>query len=89
MEIPFIDAPEGACVHTVTHKATLIPAADWKLRRPFMLMIDDKYWTEIKKDWLQGCRVAGPSCNVQVDSIDKAIRALDDILSKLLPVLPK
>jgi len=85
LEIPFIDAPEGACVHTTTHKASLVSAQKWKDRRKLMLMIDAKYWTEIKKDWLKACRVAGPNCNVQVDSVDKAVKALDDILRKAFP----
>lgn len=87
-EIPFIDGPEGACTHTVTHKSTLVNAQDWKLRRPFMLMIDARYWTEIKKDWLKACRIAGPDCNVQVESIDRVIQLLDSAAKKLLPKLP-
>lgn len=50
-----------------------------------MLMLNVKYWTEIKKDWLKACRVAGPQCNVVVDSIDKVIQALDEILKRVLP----
>jgi len=51
-----------------------------------MLMIDAKSWTEIKKDWLQACRVAGPDCNLQVDSVDKVIRAIDEMAKKLIPL---
>ena len=50
-----------------------------------MLMIDAKSWTEIKKDWLKACRIAGPNCNAQVDSVDAVIQALDKILGGLKP----
>lgn len=86
LEIPFLDAQEGACVHTVNHKASLVSAKDWAERRKTMLMIDAKYWTEIKIDWLAACRFAGPECNVYVESVDSAIQALDKILKKAFPI---
>lgn len=86
-EIPFVDGQEGACVWTVTQKTELIGAEEWKKMRPVMLMIDAKSWTEIKKDWLKGCRLAGPDCNVQVQSVDDVIQALDKILKTVFPIL--
>lgn len=83
-EIPFLDGPEGACVWTVTHKTELVNAADWKKDRPTMIMIDAKSWTNIKKDWLKACRLAGPQCNVAVSSVDDVIRRLDSIAQTVL-----
>lgn len=85
LEIPFEDAPEGVGIDVVTHETKLVAAEEWKKQRPYMLMIPVKYWTDIKLGWLQACRFAGPDCNVQVDSIDKAIRALDDVLKRFIP----
>jgi hypothetical protein len=83
-EIPFIDGPEGACVWTVSRKTELIGSKEWVEKRPKMLMIDAQSWTEIKKDWLKACRMAGPDCNVSVDSVDKTIKALDSIAGAVL-----
>lgn len=83
-EIPFVDGPEGACVWTVSQKTELVNAADWQKQRPFMLMIDAESWTDIKKDWLKACRLAGPDCNVAVDSVDKVVKALDQIAGAIL-----
>lgn len=83
-EIPFVDGPEGACVWTVSQQTELINASEWRKQRPTMLMIDPKSWTDIKKDWLKSCRIAGPNCNVQVDSVDKIIKKLDAITSQVL-----
>lgn len=83
-EIPFIDGPEGACVWTVTRKQELIGAKEWAEKRPKMLMIDAQSWTEIKKDWLKACRMAGPDCNVAVDSVDSVIKALDKVAGTVL-----
>lgn len=80
MEIPFVDGQEGACMTTVTRKQELIPAPLWKEQRKAMLMIDAKSWTDIKLDWLKACRIAGPDCNVQVQSVDSVIQALDRAL---------
>lgn len=82
-EIPFIDAPEGACQWTVTRKQELIGAEEWKKMRPKMLMIDATSWTEIKKDWLKGCRMAGPDCNVQVESVDSVIKKIDAMANQI------
>ena len=76
-EIPFVDGPEGACMWTVSQKQELIGAKEWAEKRPKMLMIDAQSWTEIKKDWLKACRRAGAKCDVQVNSIDDLIKALD------------
>lgn len=84
-EIPFIDAPEGACQWTVSRKQELIPSEKWKEMRPKMLMIDATSWTEIKKDWLKGCRMAGPDCNVQVESVDKVIKQIDALAGAMKP----
>lgn len=86
IEIPFPDAPEGACTNTVTHKAYLVSAEKWKEQRPHMIMIHAKGWTKIKLDWLRACRQMlqdGQKCNVAVDSIDKAITQLNAIASTL------
>jgi len=85
LEIPFRDGPEGACANTVTHEKKLIGAEKWKSMRPFMIMIDADSWTEIKKDWLTACRMAGPDCNVAVNSVDKVVRDLDELAKKLIP----
>ena len=83
-EIPFLDGPEGACVWTVSQKTELVAADEWAKERYTMLMIDAKSWTEIKKDWLKACRIAGPNCNVAVDSVDRVIKALDKISETLI-----
>lgn len=85
IEIPFLDGPEGACVHTVNQKGSLVSADDWKERRKKMLMIDAAYWTDIKKDWLAACRMAPPECNVMVESVDSVVRNLDSLARKLIP----
>lgn len=85
LEIPFADCPEGAGIDVVTHETHLVSCEEWKKQRPYMLMIPAKYWTDIKIDWLKACRFAGPECNVQVDSVDKAVRALDEILKRVMP----
>ena len=86
LEIPFKDGPEGACVWSQSHKTELVNKDAWKAQRPTMLMIDAKSWTEIKKDWLRACRVAGPDCNLQVDSVDRVIRAIDELAKKFIPL---
>lgn len=86
LQIPFEDAPEGAGIDVVTHKTKLVPADEWRKMVPTMLMIPAKYWTDIKIGWLKACRLAGPDCNVQVESIDKAVRALDELLKKIIPL---
>lgn len=83
VEIPFVDGAEGACTNTVTHKSYLVPADKWKEMRPKMIMIRSSDWTKIKVDWLKACRIAGPDCPVMVDSVDKVIRQLDQLASKV------
>jgi hypothetical protein len=85
-EIPFLDGPEGSCVWTVSQKAEWVNAVEWQKQRALMIMIDAKSWTEIKKDWLEACRFADDSCNVKVDSIDRVIRSLDDMVKRVIPV---
>lgn len=82
-EIPFVDAPEGACIWTVTHKQELIGATEWANMRPYMLMLDDGGWKDIKTEWLQACQMAD-SCNITVDSVDTLIQNLDAIASTIL-----
>lgn len=87
VEIPFLDAPEGACTNTVTHKAYIVDAPTWAKMRPTMIMLRASDWTKIKKDWLKGCRMLirdGDKCNVAVDSIDKAIKQLDQIIGTVI-----
>jgi hypothetical protein len=48
-------------------------------------MIDATSWTQIKKDWLRGCRMVemdGGECSLKVDSVDGAIKSLDEALKK-------
>ncbi len=84
MEIPFVDAPEGACIETVTHKESLIGAAEWAKRKPFMLSIGPEFWAKIKTNWLEACRMAGPDCTTQVDSIAGLIEKLDKIAGAVI-----
>lgn len=83
VEIPFVDGAEGACTNTVTHKPYIVPNAQWVKERPTMIMIRSRDWTKIKIDWLKACRIAGPDCNVAVDSVDRAIKALDSIAGQV------
>lgn len=82
-EIPFADGPEGVCYETVTRKQELFTNDEWAKRRPYMLMIHVDSWTEIKKDWLAACRVAGPKCNVTLNSVDKIIMDIDKVLKTI------
>lgn len=68
----------------MSRKQELIDAKEWATKRPKMLMIDAQSWTEIKKDWLKACRMAGPDCNVAVDSVDSVVKALDKIAGAVL-----
>lgn len=86
VEIPFVDGAEGACTNTITHKSYLVPANQWAKERPKMIMIRAKDWTKIKIDWLKACRLAGPQCNVAVDSVDSVIKALDKIAGQVIPI---
>lgn len=84
VEIPFTDAPEGACVNTTTYKVRLIDAKTWAIRRRTMVMVDSKDWSKIKLEWKKACRVAGEQCNVQLDSVDRMLKGLDNILETVL-----
>ena len=87
VEIPFIDAPEGACTNTVNHKAYLVGAEEWKKMRPTMIMLRAEDWSKIKLDWLKACRMMindGDKCNVAVSSVDTAVKQLDSIVKTVL-----
>lgn len=87
MEIPFIDAPEGACTNTVTHQARLVNSETWVAQRPYMLMIHAEQWTIIKKDWMKGCRLIkrdGGKCNIALKSIDSAIMTLNSLVETVI-----
>lgn len=84
VEIPFVDAPEGACVNTTTHKVRLIDSKTWAMRRRTMVMVDSKDWSKIKLEWKKACRVAGEQCNIQLESVDRMIQGLDNVLEMLL-----
>lgn len=84
VEIPFVDAPEGACVNTITQNVRLIDAKTWALRRRTMVMVDSKDWSKIKLEWKKACRVAGEQCNIQLESVDRMIQGLDNVLEVLL-----
>ncbi len=79
-----MDAPEGACIWTVTHKEELIPAQEWAAMRPYMLSLDENGWGDVKQSWIKMCRLAGPDCNIHVQSVDALVRAIDDIAGKIL-----
>lgn len=83
-EIPFLDAPEGACIWSKTHREQLIPAKEWAALRPYHLVIDPEGWRDIKTQWIQLCQMQGPDCEIQVDSIDSLIRKLDDLAKVIL-----
>ncbi len=83
-EIPFIDAPEGACIWSTSHKEELVGASEWAKLRPYQLILDADGWRDIKTNWLQACRAAGPDCKVQVDSIDSLIKRIDSVTGAVL-----
>lgn len=90
VEIPFIDATEGACTNTVNHKAYLVSAEEWKKMRPTMIMLRAEDWSKIKLDWLKACRMMindGNKCNVAVSSVDSAVKQLDAIVKNVLEVV--
>lgn len=84
MEIPFVDGPEGACNTTISRKAELINATEWKKQRPRMLMIDIESWASIKQDWRKACRIAGEQCNITLQRTDEMIQQLDKILKTIM-----
>lgn len=87
-EIPFVDKPEGVFVHTIKPIEGTIAADDWAKLRPFLLCVDDEGWAAIKLNWLKACRMMGKKCNIEVDSIDKLIQALDKIARSILEPVP-
>lgn len=83
IEIPFVDAAEGACTNTVTHKAYLVNAKDWAKQRPTMIMLRAKDWSKIRTEWLKAC-VGNEDCNVYVYTVDRAVKDLDQILKTVV-----
>lgn len=83
-EIPFQDGAEAAFIETVSHEKGIIPNHQWEAQRPYMLMIHIDDWSEIKKSWYSACRIAGPKCNVAVDSIDGIVRQLDGLARQVM-----
>lgn len=83
-EIPFLDAPEAAFIETLSHKEGLLGPDAWEAKRPFTLCVDDAGWAQIKLHWLKACAIAGPDCNVMVDSVDQLVRQLDQLAKQVL-----
>jgi hypothetical protein len=83
-ELPFADAPEALEVWTVSDKERIVGPEEWEKMRPFMLMIPPETWSEIKKGWLTACRLAGPDCANEVESVDKFVKQLDGIVKGFL-----
>lgn len=85
VEIPFLDAAEGACTNTVTHKAYLVPAPAWaEEKRKGMIMLRARDWSKIRTAWLKAC-MGSNDCNVYVYTVDRAFKDLDSIAKKMLP----
>jgi len=83
-EIPFIDAPEGLYVESVTGKTGLIPAEEWAKMRPLMIMVDPDGKKAIFMGWSEGCRVAGKNCNIQLKTVRTTVDKIDAITAKYL-----
>lgn len=77
-----MDGAEGACSTTVSRKKYIIPKDEWKEKRPKMIMVEAKNWSIIKLEWKKQCRVLGDECNVMLESVDKMINGLDNILKQ-------
>lgn len=86
-EIPFLDAPEGACVWSASHKQELVDSKTWAKERPYQIILGPDDWALIKTVWLANCRIAGPNCNVTVDSIDALVHKLDALAASLKGVI--
>ena len=86
-EIPFIDGAEGACSDT-NKNARIIPHEEWIKKRPYMLMISADQWSDIKKSWKKACRMLGPECDTQLESVDKALTAIDELLKAVNGAAP-
>jgi len=41
-------------------------------------------FTEVKKSWLAGCRLAKQDCNIQVSTVEKVLKQLDEIARRAL-----
>lgn len=83
-EIPFKDAPEAVFVETKSHKEGLITAQQWLSIREVVVCVDDNGWATIKQGWLAACRMAGPDCDVMVNSVDQLVRKLDGIAKTVI-----
>lgn len=84
-EIPFQDCPEAAFIESVTKKTGIISCEEWKLKRPFMLMVDPEGKKQIFGQWSRACRWAGDKkCNVQLNSVKKTVEALDSIAGNIM-----
>lgn len=85
-EIPFQDCPEGVYVETLTKKTGLVSCAEWKKKRPFMIMIDPDGKKEIFNQWYEACRWAefkDGSCNVKLESVKSTVERLDKLAEKI------
>lgn len=88
-EIPFIDAPEGVGIETLTRKERLISAEEWAAKQPVLMCVDDKGWAAIQKGWLAACRYAGKECAVEVETVATMIKELDKIAETVYKAIPK
>lgn len=83
-QVPFVDAPEGVFVKTVSPVQGTIDAQEWQKLAPFLICIDDVGWAQIKESWLNACRLLKQNCDTQIESIETTIRELDEIARKVL-----
>lgn len=80
-ELPFGPGEDEALeVWTLKDDYRIVEPEEWARIRPYMLMIPPQTWSEIKKGWLSACRIAGPNCTHEVESVDKFVKHLDDIV---------
>lgn len=83
-EIPFIDAPEGVYVESVSGKRGVIPPDEWAKMRPLMIMVDPDGKKAIFMGWTEGCRYAGKKCTTQLKTVKTTIDKIDQITSGVL-----
>lgn len=83
-EIPFLDAPEGVYVESVTGKTGLIPPEEWAKMRPLMIMVDPDGKKAIFTGWTEGCRYAGKKCDIQLKTVRTTVDKIDALTSKYL-----
>lgn len=88
-EIPFIDAPEGVAIKTLTKEERLISAPEWAKLQPVLLCVDDKGWAAIQKGWLAACRYVGKKCEVEVETVATMIKELDKIAEAVYKTIPR